>query len=466
MSKFIARNKEISQIGELINSNTFNSMLIYGRRRIGKTELIKHVLQKTSNDVLKIYYECKYTSEKNNVESLTDLISDFFDLPDVVFKDIEGILDFIFKSAQNKKIVLCLDEYSYLKSTIKGIDSILQSLVDKYKNTSKLTLILCGSYIDIMKSILKTDNPLYGRIDTSIYLTQMDYYESSQFYKNFNSEDKVKLYSVFGGIPYYNSLIKDKLSVKENIIRLIASPGARLQNEISMYLSSQISKTLNANEVFETLALGYSKYRDILDKSHVSSGPTLVDVLNKLIDMELVSKTVPINDKKNKRKTYYSICDNLSLFYYRYISRYASQMNIMSSNTFFDTYIKSDFEKFYVPKIFEDITSQYLIRQNMLDKINPPFEDIGKFYYDDPKNKQNGEFDVVTKDKLGYIFYESKFINRDITDKIIDEEIQQVEATNLKCYKYGFVAKKGFNLKKYKSSQNLILFNLKDMYNQ
>ena len=132
----------------------------------------------------------------------------------------------------------------------------------------------------------------------------MDYYESAMFYKDFSDEDKVRLYSVFGGIPYYNRLIDSDMSVKDNIINLIASPGARLENEVSMYLSSEISKITNANEVFETLASGFSKYKDILDQSNVSSGPTLVDVLEKLIKMDVVKKEAPINDENNKKKSY------------------------------------------------------------------------------------------------------------------------------------------------------------------
>ena len=159
-----------------------------------------------------------------------------------------------------------------------------------------------------MKELLAKHNPIYGRVDLTIDLKPMDYYESALFYKEFSNEDKVRLYSVFGGIPYYNRLIDASKSVKENIIQLIASPGARLENEVSMYLNSEISKITNANEVFEALAKGFSRYKDILDQSNVSSGPTLVDVLDKLIKMDVVKKEVPINDEKNKKKAGYYIC--------------------------------------------------------------------------------------------------------------------------------------------------------------
>ena len=275
--------------------------LIYGRRRIGKSELIRQVLKET--ELKSIYYECKQTTEQNNVDSLSELVGETFDFPKPAFADMESLLRFLFRTSEKKPLILVLDEYPYLRENAKGLDSVLQSVIDEYRDRSNMKLIICGSYVDTMKELLAKQNPLYGRIDLTLNLKPMDYYESALFYPAFSDEDKVRIYSVFGGIPYYNRLIDGKKSVRENIIELIASPGARLENEVSMYLSSEISKITNANEVFEALAKGFSRYKDILDQSHVSSGPALVDVLDKLIRMDVVDKITPINDENN-RKTY------------------------------------------------------------------------------------------------------------------------------------------------------------------
>lgn len=440
--KFIGRIEELKRLNKIINSKDLATALIFGRRRVGKSELVKYSLKE--NNEVKIYYECKEVSEKSNVQGLSDILSEELNLPRLKFEDIESILKYIFELSINKKIILVLDEYSYLKKTINGIDSILQVLIDKYKDKSKLSLIILGSYVDIMKSMLLHSNPLYGRIDLTIELKPMDYYDSSLFYPNFSSEDKIKIYSVFGGIPYYNRLIDDSRSVKENIIELIASNGARLENEVSMYLNSEISKIVNVNEVFEALSKGYCKYSDILSQSHVSSGPTLIDVLDKLIRMGVVSKMSPINDSNNKKKFGYYISDNLSLFYYRYIFKYLSQMKIMNADFFYSKYIEQDFEQQYVPHVFETICMQYLIRKNKKGEINPVFEKIGKYYYDNPKEHTNGEFDVVTQDEKGYVFYEVKFRKNPINASIIENEIKQVKSTGLNCYKYVFISKSGF----------------------
>ncbi len=439
--KFIGRDAELKKLNQLIRTDSLSTGLIYGRRRVGKSELVKHVLNNTS--VPSIYYECKQVTESSNTEALCDIVSEVFDLPKLGFQKIEEILDYVFSLGEKKKIILVLDEYPYLKSNVKGMDSIIQSLIDKYKDTSRIKFIILGSFIDVMKSILEHNNPMYGRVDLIINLTQMDYYESSQFYPRFNEEDKVRIYSVFGGIPYYNRLVDDSLTVRENIIDLIASDGARLENEISMFLSSEISKIVNANEVIDALSRGYSKYSDILAQSHVSSGPTMIDVLDKLIRMEIVEKVAPINDENNKKKAGYYIADNLSMFYYRYIFRHLSQLRIMDSEIFYDKYIEEDFEAYYVPHQFESISKQYLIRMNKQGKMNPVVEKIGKYYYDDPVTRTNGEFDLVTQDECGYVFYEVKFRKKPLSKSMVEKEISQVQATHLDCYKYVFITRNG-----------------------
>ena len=456
--KFYGREQQLKQLSRLFEKGGLQVALVYGRRRVGKSELIKQCLRNHASK--NIYFECKQTTEPNNVESISALISEVFQLPQLGFAGIEPTLDYLFQRAKTEPLVLVLDEYPYLRETVTGLDSILQVLIDKYQD-SKLKLVLCGSYVDIMKSLIFEENPLFGRVDLTIDLKPMDYYDSARFYPSFSAEDKVRLFSVFGGIPYYNKQIDSSVSVRENIQELISAPGARLENEVSMHLKSEISKIANANEVFEALAKGFSKYSDLLSQSHVSSGPTLVDVLEKLIRMEVVEKRAPINDLENKRKSGYFISDNMSLFYYRYIFRYLSQRTVLDEDVFFDRYIREDFETLHVPRVFESVCRQYLIRENRAGRIDPPFDLIGKYYYDDPVNKTNGEFDVVTRDPNGYIFYESKFKKTPISSGMIEEEIRQVQRTGLKCYKYGFFARWGFRRV---PDDNVICIGLEELY--
>ena len=422
--------------------------------------MIKQALKDT--DLSAVYYECKELSEKSNVWNLLAAVSIQLKLTKPDFSSMEETLEYLFQLSTEKQFILVLDEYTYLQKMVNGIDSILQTLIDQYQDTSGMKLILCGSYVNIMKSLVEGSSPLYGRIRTVIDLKPMDYYDSQKFYPSFSNEDKVRADSVFGGIPYYNAQINDQKSFHENLMDLIVSPDSRLEDEVPDYIRSEISKITNANEVFEALSRGFYRYSDIQANSHVSSSPALAEVLKKLIDMNVVAKEAPINDENNRKKTGYVISDNFSLFYYRYIFRYSSQRFLMDPEIFYNRYIRDDFERSYVPKQFENICKEYLIRMNRSGKTEEPFEKIGKYWYDIPSEHRNGEFDVVTQDQKGYIFYEAKFREKPVTENMIEEEIRQVNETGLNCYRYGFISRSGFQIEN--TDHRLILISLDDLY--
>ena len=459
---FLGRKENIKTISNFFKSDKDAAALIYGRRRVGKTELIKHCLRETKTT--SIYYECKETSEINNVKSLSEIIADTFGLPPLAFGTFEATLSFLYKKAEEKELIVVIDEYPYIRKVVAGLDSIIQSFIDNNKSASRLKLILCGSYVETMKSLLSENNPLFGRFDLVMNLKAMDYYESALFYKDFTDEDKVRLYSVFGGIPYYNRRIDSSKSVKQNIIDLIASSGSRFENEVQMHLKSEISKMQNAYEVFEALSKGFVRFKDILSQSQVSSSPTLADVLDKLINMDVVLKESPINDENNKKKAGYYISDQLTLFYFKYIYRNLSRLAVMDSEAFYDKFIEPDFEEHYVPQAFEQICRQFLTLKNRSGELTDSFEKIGKYWYDDPVNHKNGEFDVVTENEGRYIFYEAKFREGKLDTNLIWNEIQQVNNTGLVCSKYGFFSKSGYKAIDESHKKQLILYKLEDLY--
>ena len=459
MFRFIGREYEIRSINDRIATDHFELILLYGRRHVGKTELIRYCLE--NSEVRSVYYMCRQVKEKQLVDGLSEEIHSLIDLNGQYFRSFENALRYLFELGKKEKLIVVLDEYPNARQMIEGLDSQIQALADEYKFKSQVKLILSGSYIDIMKSVKSEKSPLYGRITLNIDLKQMDYYESSLFYPSFNSSDKVALYSVLGGMPLYNSLVREDLSVKDNIISLIASRNARLENEIDMFLKMELSKLENANSIFSAMASGCTKYNEIMEEADISSTGVMSELITKLINMEAIRKEFPINKEKDKSKSRYYIDDNLAMFYFHFIHRHLSALQIMNSDAFFRRFIKEQFSEHYVPKVFEDICRQYLIRLNMNGKIEPAVEKIGKYYYDDPVNHTNGEFDIVTEDELGYSFYEAKYKSQPVTYGMIQKEILQVNKTGLSCHRYGFFSKSGF---KGEIPEEIVCFTLDDLF--
>lgn len=202
--EFHCRELELARIKKTLNAPEQRNVLIYGRRRVGKSELIKQALTDLS-DVATIYYECRQTSEADNLESLSALAAEALSFPPLAFTGIRELIEFLFAQAKDKNITLVLDEYPYLRDAVKGLDSILQTSIDAHREDSRLNIVLCGSYVEIMKSLIEHESPLYGRIDLALELKPMDYFDAAKFYPAFSPEDKVRLYSVFAGHPLLQS---------------------------------------------------------------------------------------------------------------------------------------------------------------------------------------------------------------------------------------------------------------------
>ena len=455
--KFIGRHEELKRIKSKLNSIGQENILIYGRRRIGKSFLIKKALEDYNCTI--INYQCKNISIENTIDDLSTLINENFSLNyNITFNSIDSILDFLFN--QDKKIIFVLDEYPYLVKKIQGLDSILQNKIDTYKHTSNLKIIISGSQIEMMKDMLEYDNPLYGRFSEIINLKELNYYDTSQFYPSISLEDKVKLYSILGGEPLYNSRINENIPVIDNILELIVKENSYIELTINYILSTELTKVSNANDVLLAIATGARKNEEIVSKAHLESSAKLNHTLNALLKLDLIEKRVPINDESNKKKTLYYIKNNAYNFYYKYIFKNLSARNNMDALTFYNIFIKEDFETKYIPLIFENIAKQYLIIKNKTNYVNP-FYKIGTYWYDNKVNKTNGQFDIVTFDNNGYVFYEVKYTNEKINNTIINNEIKQLEKINISYYNLGFISKNGFNI----NNNNYILITLEDIYN-
>ncbi len=457
---FVGRKEEIEVLANYLENDRQENIIIYGRRRIGKSELVKETLRKI--EVPYIFYQAKETTIQDNVESLSRIISAHFNLGPVYFTSFEDIYGYLFKKA-TQPFVLVLDEYPYLRNLDKGLDSVLQAKIDYFKTTSKLKIVLLGSYIDVMEKLNQSDTPLYGRISKMMFITQMNYQEASLFYNFCDIETKVQYFSVFGGMPYYNSLINPEKSFAENVVDLVISKNSILSDFIDLTLSKELRKINHAHSVFTAIALGYRKYNDIFNQlSNSIKSSQLTPILDSLIAMDLIQKTTPINEAENSKKTFYEIKDPFISFYYKYIFRHMSEKTIMDGMTFYKVIIEKDFHEQFVPKMFERIVKEYLIIENKKGHIQPPLLKIGKYWYDNPKDKINGEFHVVSKDKNGYIIYEVKYRKSKLTNRMIQEEIDQLSKCNVSYYKLGFISKSGFESEDNRNSY--YLRDLKDLY--
>lgn len=215
---FVARKRELLKFEEFWGRGNFQCVIVYGRRRIGKTALIGEFLK----DKPAIFFTGLETSGDENLKNLSQAIFDFSQpgLGAPVYSDFETAFEAIFTLAEERQIIFAIDEFPYLEKSHRGISSILQKLIDKHKSASKLFLILCGSSMSFMENqVMGEKSPLFGRRTGQMKILPFDFFETKEFFRKFSIFDLMTIYGVTGGVPHYLAQINEQLSVAENITR-------------------------------------------------------------------------------------------------------------------------------------------------------------------------------------------------------------------------------------------------------
>lgn len=436
---FYGRKKELDQLHEQFDSTDKTSVLVYGKRRIGKSTLIREAAKSFQGTV--IYHLCVESSFEGNLDLLARSMTQALALPSMRFETLFDLFDFL--KTQEKPILLVIDEYQYFKSTLRGkeLDSMFQAIIDTLPNIIKL--VLCGSYVTMMRELLDQDNPLFGRFTSIINLKEMNYLDAQLFYPDRSTRDKISLYSVFGGSPYVLSQINRKSSVEANIKKLILPDNSILRSHVENVALSEIKKTFDVR-ILEYLGNGRKKYSEIASFVDAKKNGLLDKQLKHLISMETVRKNSPINKRGDRSKQFYSISDNLMRFYFTYVFGNEENTVRLGEDAFYKQCVSETLGTF-ISLRFESIVLQYfeqLIRLGELADV----EDLGSYWYDDKYKHVNGQFDCVLKRPNGYDVFEVKFYKRPMSRKECMAEIEQVNQINdLHITSIGFVCSAGFD---------------------
>ena len=457
---FIGRESELKRINSTLQLDSFKAVLVYGRRRVGKTELINQAIRECKKPCLSLLAR-KTTSQIN----LTDFNSEASKFMNIIGFKAENYYDFfssLFEYSKIHPFILFIDEYSFLKQGDDLIDSSLQKAIEFHSKDAKLTLILCGSYVDIMKRIVDIKAPLYGRFNEIILLKEFNYFDSSRFYPTLPTIDKIKYYATFGGTAFNILNMDYSVPFEENLITRFLENDSFFEKEAINVIASEIQKEENVNAILELIANGKTKFKELNDLLGDKSKDNISRYLAKLEEMDIIGKSYMVNDKFNKKPIYY-IKNNLLDFYYSFVFKHQSTRQLMNPHLFYEKVVKEKFLKQYLPRKFEEIIKEYAIRKNSVEL--PLFFNAGRLIYNAKQRKEyiNREFDLVLETDKGFIPIECKFFSRPLNENDINEEINQWKGLPFNIYKYGFASLNGFD-EKLRENKDLILINSDDIY--
>lgn len=434
---FIGREKELALLQQ---DYIGKAVMVYGKRRVGKTTLIQKALKSSSYRT--VYFECLKGTMQDNISGFVQELVRAKILPvPLNFGTLQDV--FAYLNALPEKIVAVIDEYPYLKAMNDSatVDSIFQNIIDN--RLVNIELILSGSHIGMMKDTLQEKNALYGRFAVTIKLNELNYLEAAKFYPDKPPYDKAAHYAVFGGSPFVNQALQPRATIRENIISTILNPMSAVYLYANQLLLSDYSVKINAERIFSVIGNGKKRYTEIEDKLDVKKTGNLSKQIKSLIDLEIIARNSPINKIGDNKKSTFEINDNLLRFYFTFIYKNASALQVLGGEAFYDEYIAPALTDF-ISRRFEGICRDYFSLQVRSGKMKG-VRNIGSYYYDDPAHRKNGEFDVALEFADGYEIYEAKYYAQPMPLDEIHREVQQVEEIKeLTVKKIGFIAINGF----------------------
>lgn len=461
---FVGREKELKELENLYVQNRFQLFILYGRRRVGKTTLLKEFCKNKEA----IFYSAEQSNEKLNLEKFSVLVFQHYNEENLeAFAAWEKAILYINEKQQEKPLVLVFDEFPYMAAMNKGLLSNLQHLVDHKLKDGKLFLILCGSYMAFMeKEVLSVKSPLFGRRTAQLHMKTFDYRTSIKMLDSFSIEEKLELYGAFGGTPMYLGQIRKNISVKENIVDLFLKPTGYLYEEPLLLLKQEVQEPGVYSAIIEAIAGGASKANEIATK--IGEGPAkCLKYIKVLIELGILYKETPFGEKESSRKTIYCVSDFMFRFWYRYVFGNKTLLETDAQEVVWKQKIQNDYSH-YMGLVFEKISRQYLLNENAAGNLPLLFTEIGRWWGTDAKTKMQIEIDIVAKDGDAYLFGECKWRNEPIGMDILAELRYKADVFLQKREKSYFVlfSKSGFIEAVYREAEesgNILLIDIEKL---
>ncbi len=465
--KFLGREKEILVL-EKEYARDGGFVVIYGRRRIGKTTLIKQFIKSKTA----FYFLATKEVESQSMKRFAGVIARTTGnsvLQKAAFSDWLDLFQAVADYKPNEKKVLVIDEFPYLVKVNDSFPSILQNAWDEILKDSNVMLILCGSLISMMKKhALSYESPLYGRRTAQMRIAPLPFttvYENQKL----SFEEAAEQYSITGGVPKYMEFFSDGQPLYEQIKENVLSKNGFLYEEPNFLLTDEVQVPTNYFSIIKVIADGNHKLGTIAGILGLETS-TLTPYLKTLSELGFIEKQVPVTEKnaEKTRKGLYFISDNFLRFWFRYVYPYKGELELDNMQISLDE-LDKDFKEKFVAFAYEDVCKEIFARLCSDKAIDFTPSKIGSYWLNDKSG--NTQIDVMAVDTVNKRLFagECKYHNQPIDADVYFELVKKVDNSSeiksaFKGYTviYGVFSKSGFTSRMTdisNSNPNLFLIN-------
>lgn len=467
---FVGREKELAFLESKYTAENGQLIVLYGRRRVGKTETLKEFCKNKPH----VFFACRECTDKLQLRTFSEKMLKE-DIPARRYISQFENWEQAFRSVTDlprgdKKKLLIIDEFPYMCRGNTSIPSVLQNLWDEVLKDKNLMIVLCGSSMSfIEKELLSEKNPLYGRATGVYRMTEMDFYDAVKFFPDYSDTDKVIAYSVLGGIPHYLKQFDPKKSLAENIKNNILTKGCVLYSEVDFLLRQELRETPIYNSLIEAIALGNTKLNEISQKSLVDDTSKTSTYLRNLIQLGIVEREFSVDagtkERANTNRGTYKLTDNFFRFWYAFVFTNYSELEAGDVDGVFHYSVEPQLHQF-ASMPFEDVCRQYVRKLQQANALPFRYAHMGRWTgkttvrdTSAPGGTRIAETEIdilaVSRSRKEYLICECKFKNKPFSYSEYLDTIAKLTPQKEKAdFYYALFSESGFD-NKIKEADNI-----------
>ncbi len=424
MKKFIDRKDELASLEKQYSRSGSSFVIIYGRRRVGKTALItEFILHKPA-----VFFLATEENEASNRKNLKNNIADFTNntlLKSVNIDDWDVLFSEFVKKSETAKKILVIDEFQYLCKANRSFSSLLQRIWETILKDENIMLILCGSHMSMMESeTLNYSSPLYGRRTAQILLRQIPFRFYQEFYPTRSETELCQFYSVTGGVPKYIEQFESYSDIYKAIKENILDRNSFLYDEPNFLLRNELGEVGTYYSLIKTIAAGHRKLSKIAENMEERQS-NISAYLQTLISLDIIEREVPVTEERpdKSKKGLYRIKDNYILFWFKFIYPNISLIESGHADAVLEQ-IRQNLIVNHTAYIYEDICREKLRTINGSERLDCFYDRIGHWW--DNKN----EIDIVGINTAGneILFGECKFRQKKMDVDVLEGLMQKSTA--------------------------------------
>jgi AAA+ ATPase superfamily predicted ATPase len=461
---FVNRTKELSQLEARYHSNKAEFVVVYGRRRVGKTVLLKQFAQEKEH----VYFLADLRPEAEQLGYFTQQLYQVIKEPMLAlekFSSWDSALTYLVQVCQNRRLIVIIDEYPYLCSVNPAFPSILQRLWDESLKTSQIFLVLCGSSISMMeREVLGRTSPLYGRRTSQLLVEPMNFFDAKQFFPNRDIKEQIETYAIAGGIPAYLEQFEPKRNLWDDVRDVALLKDGFLYDEVSFLLMEELREPRNYFAILSAIAASNTRLNEIAKEASLPHS-TVGRYLDILQDLRIVRRVLPVTETKphKSKKGMYKIIDPFFRFWFRFLYPNRGFLEEEDIDFVLREKIKPHFADF-VALTFEEVSAQLLSKLNLANRLPFKAVRIGAWW------SRTEEIDVVTlnDDSTRVLAAECKWTQKSVGTNILDELKAKAQILTkqipVRQIHYALFSRYGFTeaLQSVANAEAILLFTLDD----